>query len=107
VPDPAPRHIVHIDPDLLPLIPDFLAHRRADVTAVRAALARADYDAIRVVGHNLRGCGAGYGFAAITDVGTDLERAAKSGDAGEMRRCVDALAAYLEHVEVVEAPTRS
>ena len=96
-----PRVVVQVDPDLMPLIPNFLAHRRDDVDAIRAALARSDYHAIRVVGHNLRGCGAGYGFVAITDFGTVIEQAALGGDAPAIGRHVDELATYLGRLDVV------
>jgi HPt (histidine-containing phosphotransfer) domain-containing protein len=95
------RIVVQIDPDLMPLIPDFLAHRREDVEVMERALAGGDFAAIRVVGHNMRGCGSGYGFPVITDLGTALEQAALHKDAPAVQKCVDDLASYLERVDVV------
>ena len=96
-----PRVVVQVDPDLMPLIPDFLAHRRDDVAAMRLALERGDYAMIRTAGHNMRGCGSGYGFDAITELGTALEQAALHTDAAAIRGSVDALSAYLDRVDVV------
>ena len=95
------RIVVQVDPDVRPLVPNFLLHRREDVAAMTAALGRDDYHAIRVVGHNMRGCGSGYGFPAITDFGTVIEQAALAKDATAIRGYVDALSTYLDHVDVV------
>jgi hypothetical protein len=99
--DSAGREVVQIDPDLMPLIPDFLAHRREDLDVMRTALVRGDFSALRVIGHNMRGCGAGYGFPAITDFGTAIEDAALGEDAPAIARCADELASYLDRIDVV------
>jgi len=91
---------VHVDEDLQDLIPEYLARRRAEVTAMEQALARGDHEAIRVIGHKLKGSGAGYGFAPITTLGGELEVAAKAGDTAAIARGVAALADYLARVEV-------
>jgi hypothetical protein len=49
----------------------------------------------------MKGSGGGYGFDAITELGHDLEAAAKSEHAEEISRLNDALASYLERLEVV------
>ena len=94
------RIVVHVDEDLHDLIPEYLARRREEVTAMEKALARGDHDAIRVIGHKLKGSGAGYGFAPITTLGGELEVAAKAGDAGAIARSLAALADYLARVDV-------
>ena len=94
------RIIVQVDPDLKEFIPEFLQNRRDDVTALREALERQDWDTIRRIGHRLRGSGGGYGFDAITDIGATLETAAKQPDASLIRTLIDDLATYLERVIV-------
>ncbi|MEI9891716.1 MAG: hypothetical protein WDN45_15675 [Caulobacteraceae bacterium] len=51
---------------------------------MRASLDRDDYEAILVIGHNMRGSGGGFGFQSITDIGAALEQAA---DAATSCRC--------------------
>ena len=43
----------------------------------RAALAGSDHDALRVLGHRLKGSGGGYGISQLTEIGTRIEEAAK------------------------------
>ena len=64
------------------------------------ALQSADYEGVRILGHNMKGVGGGYGFDAITDIGMSLEQAAKEKDAREIRKQAEALSNYLERVEV-------
>lgn len=92
---------VTIDPDLAELIPDFLAHRRRELDDLRAAFAAGDFSAIREIGHQIKGTGGGFGFMALTDLGRDLEAAAKLEDAQGVEETVGRLTDYLERVEVI------
>jgi CheY-like chemotaxis protein len=83
------------------LAPWYLDKRRSDLVALAAALQSGDYDAIRILGHNMKGSGAGYGFAAITKIGAALEAAAKKKFDGPIGVQISALGDYLERVEVV------
>ena len=93
--------LVKVDPDLADLIPGFLENRRKDITAMQEALARDDFETVRVLGHSMKGAGGGYGFDAITDIGAALEEAAKDNHHEKALRGVSDLAAYLDRVEVV------
>jgi len=70
------------------------------VQKLEDALQSADYEGVRILGHNMKGVGGGYGFDAITDIGMSLEQAAKEKDARKIRRQAEALLNYLECVEV-------
>lgn len=93
--------IVKADPDLADIIPGYIENRRRDLTIIKEALEKGDYDAIRVAGHQMRGSGAGYGFDALTDIGSDLEQAAKEKDRARIFSALESLADYIERVEVV------
>jgi HPt (histidine-containing phosphotransfer) domain-containing protein len=93
--------IVHVDPDIADLIPGFLENRHKDIKTMGEALAQGDFDAIRLLGHSMKGAGGSYGFDAITDIGKSLEQAAKDKDAEGIQRSVQELAIYLDQVEVV------
>ncbi len=96
----APKRIrVLIDPMLQAIVPAFLEKRRNEIPALLDALDREDFDAIRVLGHNLKGCGAGYGFPPLSEIGAAIEKAAERRSHGEIRIRVDELARYLEAVE--------
>ena len=97
-----------LDESLRDLAPGYLDNRRADAARLAAALAAGDWDTLRVVGHNIKGTGAGYGFPAISEMGAALESAAKARDAGGAAGCVDELARYLSAVVLeFEAATPS
>jgi PAS domain S-box-containing protein len=91
-----------VDASLAGLIPGFLENRRRDVETIAAALERADYDNVRILGHNMKGSGGGYGFERITELGASLEEAAGRRapedirlKSAELKQYLDAL--YLEY----------
>ena len=93
--------LVQVDADLEDLIPAYLQNRRKDADAIGEALEKQDFEAIRVLGHTMKGTGGGYGFDAITDIGRALEESAKSRNVQAIRQEVAALLDYLQAVEVV------
>lgn len=94
------RWIVQIDPDIADLVPGFLENRRRDILNVQEALGRGDFNGLAMLGHTMKGAGAGYGFDEITNIGAAMEVAAKQADAEAVREALGRLANYLEHVEV-------
>jgi diguanylate cyclase (GGDEF)-like protein len=67
------------------LVPGFLDDRRRDVVSIFRRGERGDFEAVRRLGHNMRGSGGGYGFDAITDFGAALELAAMQALPDEIR----------------------
>ena len=92
---------VHVDPDLEPIIPRFFEIRRTDIGAILKAVDTGDFETAGRLGHSMKGAGAGYGFDAVTEMGRVIESAAKAADGGAIRQEVEALADYLDRVEVV------
>lgn len=91
---------VVVDALVAPLIPDFLVNRRRDIIRLNGLVSREDYEGICITGHNLRGCGASYGFQYITDVGTLIEAAAIAKNQPEITRNIGHLQAYLDNLEI-------
>ena len=89
------------DPEIEPLVPEFLELRRADVSAFRTWLQQGAHTMIQSTAHKMKGSGRGYGFAAITRLGGALEVAAHEQDIDEMARLIDELDDYLRRVTVV------
>jgi CheY-like chemotaxis protein len=83
------------------LAPWYLDRRRADLVTLAAALQAGNYDAIRVLGHDMKGSGRGYGFEAISQIGATLEAEAKKQAGGAIGTEIAALGDYLERVEIV------
>ncbi|OPY19237.1 MAG: Hpt domain protein [Syntrophus sp. PtaB.Bin075] len=95
------KTVVRIDPDLADLIPGFLENRRKDIALILSALEQGDYETIRILGHSMKGCGSGYGFDSITDLGRSLEEAAKIGDEEDIKRKTAELSTYLDSLDIV------
>jgi CheY-like chemotaxis protein len=93
------------DPEIVPLVPQFLEMRRADVRAFRKSLEAGAYAAIQFTAHKMKGTGRGYGFTAISRLGGELEVAAHRQDVAEMVRLIDELDSYLSRVRVVGGAT--
>jgi CheY-like chemotaxis protein len=81
--------------------PAYLENCRNNVIAMHEALDRIDFEAVTILGHNLRGSGGGFGFQAITDIGAGLEHAAGDSDIDVSREWVCALSRYLDSVGTV------
>jgi CheY-like chemotaxis protein len=92
--------VVRVDADLAELVPGFLENRRTDLDAIASALARADYENVRILGHNMKGSGAGYGFDRITELGASLEQAAGRCESEEIRARAAELSRYLDDLHV-------
>jgi HPt (histidine-containing phosphotransfer) domain-containing protein len=95
------KFVVQIDPDLSDLVPGFLANKRNDSNQIIAAAEKSDFDALGKIGHKIKGEGGSYGLDKISDIGADIERAAKAEDIEAAMRCGRELLAYLDAVEIV------
>jgi len=91
---------VTVDRDLEDLIPGFMERRREDTHKLRAAVADNDLKTVRITGHSMKGTGGGYGFTGLSEIGANIEAAAKAGDLDAVRAHLDTLVDYLARVEV-------
>ena len=83
------------------ILTGYLERRRKDVSAVDAALERNDYEAIRTVGHNMKGSGSGYGLDRISEIGCALEEAAAARVDERVRSCNRELDDFLRRLVVI------
>ena len=98
---PGTKLVVQIDPDLEDIVPGFLENRRKDIVSIQTAIPHGDFETIRMLGHRLKGDGGGYGFDAISEIGTAIEHAAARRDAPALTQQTQILEDYLNRVEVV------
>jgi CheY-like chemotaxis protein len=89
------------DPEIAPLVPEFLEHRRADVAMFREALQAKDFSRLQSAAHKLKGTGRGYGFPAISRMGGELEVAAHQQDVHRIAQLIAELDFYLGRVRIV------
>jgi HPt (histidine-containing phosphotransfer) domain-containing protein len=93
--------VVSVAKDLEDLIPVFMKNRRSELDALRAALAAADFEQLRQIGHRMKGVGNSYGFGRVSDLGKRFEDGARAGNRATLEAAVAEYADYLERVRVV------
>jgi CheY-like chemotaxis protein len=96
------RELVQREPDVVTGLAElrtlYLDRRRAESSDLDHALQNADFGALRKAGHNLKGTGAAYGFAELTDLGRALEAAAKDDNAAAAEAFLDQIESYISIV---------
>lgn len=80
-----------IPPDLLPLIPGFVERKERDLEQLVILSAHAEFEAIRNIGHRLKGSGAGYGFQALSEIGASLEAAGRAQERKKIQELIEEL----------------
>ena len=88
-----------LPPEIQARIPTYLARRRQDLVAMKNMIAEGDFERLRVLGHNMKGSGSGYGFPELSRVGAEIEKAAKSQEQEELEQQTRSLESLLEAFE--------
>ena len=92
---------VTIDNDLADLIPGYLENRSKDVETINHLIAGGNIEEIKVLAHRMKGSGGGYGFDQITEIGKNMENAAKNSDIPQIIVQVKELQNFLNNVNIV------
>lgn len=93
--------VVYVEPDLEDLIPGYLENRHRDVQEIGRFLLEDNLKEILRLGHSMKGSGGGYGFEGLTQIGGEIEDAARRGDKDIVSALKERLAGYLSRVKVV------
>jgi HPt (histidine-containing phosphotransfer) domain-containing protein len=93
-------YLVTVQKDLEDLIPVFMSNRKKELDTLRVALAAADFEQLRQLGHRMRGVGNSYGFARVSDIGKDVEDGARSGDRALLESSIVKYADFLSKVQI-------
>ena len=64
--------------EIAELVPGYLRDRESDLAVIPNLLQSEDFDAIRTIGHNMKGSGLAYGLPEISRIGEVMEGAAES-----------------------------
>ena len=94
------RYRVVVARDIEDLIPVFLRNRHKELENLRAALAAADFEQLRQLGHRMRGVGNSYGFDRVTTLGKEIEEGARGEDSAAIGRHIAAYADYLSKLDI-------
>jgi HPt (histidine-containing phosphotransfer) domain-containing protein len=93
-------YTVTVAKDLEDLIPVFLRNRHKELDALRVALAAADFEQLRQLGHRMRGVGTSYGFTRVSTIGKYIEDGARSGDRALLQTSITEYDDYLSKVQI-------
>ena len=91
---------VTVAKDLEDLIPVFMSNRKKELDTLRVALAAADFDQLRQLGHRMKGVGNSYGFAQVSEIGKHVEDGARSGDRAALEAVLVQYRDYLAKVQI-------
>ena len=91
---------VTVAKDLADLIPVFMKNRHKELDALRVALAAADFEQLRQLGHRMKGVGNSYGFAHVSTLGKHIEDGARSGDRALLQASISEYGEYLTKVQI-------
>jgi signal transduction histidine kinase/CheY-like chemotaxis protein/HPt (histidine-containing phosphotransfer) domain-containing protein len=97
---PGTKLDVVVDEELSAIVPKFISNVRQNPSAIAAALARGDFGTIRSLGHNMKGTGSSFGLPQISEIGDQLERAAKEQNADSVRTVTVQLVEFLDSVDI-------
>ena len=91
---------IQVEEGMEDVVPGYLERRKSEVAVYRDALAKGDLEAIRGMAHRMKGTGSGYGLPTLTELGGAIEQAAKQSDTVVIQTKLEALAQYLDKVEL-------
>src|SRR5947209_18920481 len=96
----ASSYKVTVARDLEDLIPVFMSNRKKELDTLRVALASADFEQLRQLGHRMKGVGNSYGFDHVSTLGKYIEDGARSGDRAGLQARITEYADYLSKVQI-------
>lgn len=94
--------LVKEDPSFADIVVQFIDGLDERITTMTDALEKADFDALQVAAHQLKGSGGGYGYPVLTEGASRLEQFAKQQAISECRKSLDELQALCKRVVVDE-----
>lgn len=91
---------VEIDADLQDLIPQFVENRKKDIESLEQLVEKNDLVAIAQLAHKIKGAAAGYGFNELSNLASQMEKAAKNNDASPLKDLVKQMRIHFLNVEI-------
>jgi len=80
--------------ELLPLMAGFLSRRKGDIQELRLCLRESRFNDCKNLAHRLKGGGTSYGFPVMSELGEQMEKAAKAENRYELAELIQ----IFEHV---------
>ena len=88
---------MNLPPGLAQFIPGYLASRRDECREMIRLLAASDFENLALLGHNIKGSGASFGFPEISRIGVALQDSAEQSDTVATGALLRELEHYLDY----------
>ena len=95
---------IKVDAELADLFPVYLKSKRDELARIPSLLEAGDFEAVRVIGHKMRGSGGGYGLDFLTELGERMENSGAAGDKAALAAQAAELKAFLDSLEIEFVP---
>jgi len=95
--------LVREDASFADIVTQFVAGLSERLTRMENAVRQADFDALRIAAHQLKGSGGGYGYPILTEHAAQLERHARNQALDQCVETIEELKAICERVVVDSA----
>ena len=74
----------------------YISHTFKELNVIKEDIESTTYDSLRTFGHNIKGSGGMYGFNEITEIGANIESAAKDSDIDKIKSNLETLEIFLK-----------
>ena len=74
----------------------YINHTFKELNVIKEDIESTTYDSLRTFGHNIKGSGGMYGFNEITEIGANIESAAKDSDFDKFKSNLETLEIFLK-----------
>lgn len=101
---PIGSELVNEDASFADLVIHFVDGLGTRLNAMEDAIREADFEALRVAAHQLKGSGGGYGYPVLTERAAAIEHCAKSQELMDCQKAVNELKEICERVVVQPDP---
>ncbi len=91
---------IKIPDELKELAPNYLRKKILDLSLLKDALNRKDFEEIIKLSHKTKGTAGGYGFSELSGIAKSLEMAANSGNLYEVEAILQKMQNHLESIDI-------
>jgi CheY-like chemotaxis protein len=81
--------IQNLEKKLASMAPAYIQKRKQELVEIHRYVEALDFKSLQMVGHRLKGSAKTYNFAALGDIGAELEKAAEKSDLEQVKILVD------------------
>lgn len=95
------KNKIEVSNEIEDIMPMFIESVKRNVGTIQEALKSADFETVRKLAHQMKGAGGGYGFDRITELGSELEIAAKASNEQKCSELNQLIKSTIEETEIV------